>query len=355
MVDSLFLIPIVLFVFKNRFEYVGDEYLSKDQCNAIKGLLAILVVLTHIVARITSGILLRNIFSYLGYLCVSGFFFFSGYGLVVSYHLKGQKYAVRLLKKSVMLLALYGVYSVIYYACLEHYGLKEIAARFLTGETIAIHSWYIVEIILFYVAFALSLLICKNEKQIVAFNSIVTVLFMGCAIWMRWGDYWYISSLCYPLGMLWCEHRDCLDVKILQDKKKNLLALLLSFLLFALAFCVSGILKFKACDIIWLRNAVKGICSVTFGIFLVLLMTRIRFQSVVLKYLGYWSLDIYLCHGLFEHLLKDIIQSDFLFGLCVLLCSVVFAFIFCTARSMVWKIVNKYHRRKDVDSQSNVQ
>ena len=125
MVDSLFLIPIVLFVFKNRFEYVGDEYLSKDQCNAIKGLLAILVVLTHIVARITSGILLRNIFSYLGYLCVSGFFFFSGYGLVVSYHLKGQKYAVRLLKKSVMLLALYGVYSVIYYACLEHYGLRK--------------------------------------------------------------------------------------------------------------------------------------------------------------------------------------------------------------------------------------
>ena len=70
-----------------------ERNLSKDKCNCLKGVFAMVVLLHHLKQH--SGVFSDYavpsiIFQAMGYLSVAVFFFISGYGLAISWQKKGK-------------------------------------------------------------------------------------------------------------------------------------------------------------------------------------------------------------------------------------------------------------------------
>ena len=82
----IFLVLIMLYKIKfiKPFSIVNENYLSISTCRAYKGIFAIVIIFHHLAQKTENGLLFQ-LFSGIGYLGVSVFFFFSGYGLLRSY------------------------------------------------------------------------------------------------------------------------------------------------------------------------------------------------------------------------------------------------------------------------------
>ena len=63
------------------------SFLSKERTVALRGILALMVLICHLHARVElfSNSILGTLFASFGYLAVAVFFFLSGYGLTESY------------------------------------------------------------------------------------------------------------------------------------------------------------------------------------------------------------------------------------------------------------------------------
>ena len=71
----------------------SQSFLNKDNCINLRGVMAICIILCHVLLEIPSEDLgLSKVFFHCGYLCVSVFFFLSGYGLYVSQQKCGDYY-----------------------------------------------------------------------------------------------------------------------------------------------------------------------------------------------------------------------------------------------------------------------
>ena len=86
---DLFVLLLVVVALLDSTYYRGKgaffkEYLSKQNCGALKGLMAVMIVFHH-TAQCTRGGELFHSFHHFGYLLVAEFFFISGYGLMRRY------------------------------------------------------------------------------------------------------------------------------------------------------------------------------------------------------------------------------------------------------------------------------
>lgn len=122
-------------------------------CNSIREILALMILFHHIAQKATAGNYFPE-FKYLGFIPVSLFFFFSGYGLMKKY-MSDQDYSKGFIKKRIpTLLIPYIIVILLYwimYACYGHfYTFAEMCEILSRGYIIASASWYIVDIIILY-------------------------------------------------------------------------------------------------------------------------------------------------------------------------------------------------------------
>ena len=134
----------------------NDECLSLKSCNSYRGMFALVVILHHISQRVTCGYLLPD-FTRVGYLAVSVFFFLSGYGLLKK-HLSDDNYSRGFLQKRIpTILIPYILMTVLYWCVYAVLGdvksIEFLWNDFLkNGNLIVWFSWYVVAILLFYLA-----------------------------------------------------------------------------------------------------------------------------------------------------------------------------------------------------------
>ena len=83
----MFIVPILfvlMLLYKIKFSGIKtyhEDYLSLEKTNAIKGILAIIIVLHHLAVRLEDRMWLAPFNKNAGWLTVAWFFFFSGAGL----------------------------------------------------------------------------------------------------------------------------------------------------------------------------------------------------------------------------------------------------------------------------------
>ncbi len=79
-------------------------YLSKDNTDSLKGVLAILVLACHLRGQLSclNDTIVGQILTVSGYLAVSVFLFLSGYGLQTSYEKKGNEYIAGFQKQRIL-------------------------------------------------------------------------------------------------------------------------------------------------------------------------------------------------------------------------------------------------------------
>lgn len=147
-----------------------EDYLGAKYTNGIRGLLAVAVVLCHLTQQMQGGILFRITFTYVGPLCVAGFFFLSGYGCMTQYSEKGKYYLrgflpKRLISVWIPLLIVAGLLIVEKLAIHESVCILDIIRSFINGDYFVPYSGFVVALSFFYILFYIGAKLETNGKR----------------------------------------------------------------------------------------------------------------------------------------------------------------------------------------------
>lgn len=139
-------------------EYKKLDVLSRENMDCLKGIFAVCVLIHHLFQY--SGLFRRTILGLqlLGSWSVAIFFFFSGYGLLVSYKKSGENYIKKFFKNKIipfytiicLLIVIYLVENIILGKVVT---TLQIIKSFSFGGTIIGNGWYLQVQLLLYVLF----------------------------------------------------------------------------------------------------------------------------------------------------------------------------------------------------------
>ena len=344
MMDILVLIFLIVILFGIKYTHDNEEYLSLKTSNSIRGILALIVLFHHIAQRINSGYLFSE-FTKFGFLPVSVFFFFSGYGLMKK-HISEEDYSKGFIKKRIpSLLIPYLIVIFLYwlmYACYgEVYSFADMLDILSRGYIIASASWYIVDIIILYFVFYLSMkLFKKNNWLIILCNVIFNVILMLLFKNIGWGEYWYNTILISNLGMLWAFKEEVI-IKFI--KKSYYLVLPMIVLLFGVLWGNRSLVV-KLLNFEFASALVTTIIGILFTLIVIFISRKFIIGNKILNFVGKISLEVYLLQGIFVYIFiksARIISSDILTSLIVIVLTIVFGYVFNNLFSF---ILSKYKK-----------
>ena len=253
----------------------------------------------------------------LGYLSVGGFFFFTGYGLIVSSKRAG--YIRRFGKNRILPLYLfYGMLIFVYSAYEAMIGksisIQSFIQSFLFGGTLVPLGWYLQTSFIVYLLFwgiaAITDCIHVRVFGMGILLGIYCMLCKSCGL----ATTWYESILCVVFGMAWAQYKQQIDIAIERSSGILLFSAVFLFVVTALAQyvdCVALVAK--------MLSAVF-FCATIVTMSYILANTRIV-NNPVTQWLGKRSLGIYVVQGFFL-LMQTAYPS--VFGSTIMFCAVTF-------------------------------
>ncbi|MBQ4565412.1 MAG: acyltransferase [Oscillospiraceae bacterium] len=321
---------------------------SKDRTEALRGLLAVCVLLSHMTSCVDYQLpLVRfSIFAPVGVAC---FFFLSGFSLAKSATGKVGYFRSFLRKRLSKILLPYLVFLALYFlisVLILGDQVSKIYSSFRNGDPVS-HSWYVTAIIFFYLAFyaVFRSVDPHNRKAVlirIGFYSAVTFLYiMVTAVVLDLPDFWYKTCPMMIIGLGFGFFEDAVFSFL---KKRYFLLLLLMLLCSGVAYFIPSIwsLFLSAYSInIWLLNDI--LMGFFISLLLLLLLFKINFLNKVTGFLGKISFEIYLFHGLvMEVLLKFGLSSGRFRQECFGVLSVLFTVILSYGFSKLSSVLNRF-------------
>ena len=171
---------LLLYGVRIKQEVPQKGYLSKEQCNCIKGFFIVVVFARHIAPYLVkSGYsyslggdkLFHFIDSHIGQLLVVMFLFYSGYGVMESFKKKGIQYIEHIPKRRILTTLINFDVAIVFFLILNlvlniDYPIKKILFSFIGWESIGNSNWYIFVILCCYLSTYLTFkLIVRDENS----------------------------------------------------------------------------------------------------------------------------------------------------------------------------------------------
>ncbi len=289
-----------------------ENYLSKEQTNALKGIASCMVLICHLQANVDlfKSSIIGTVFSSFGYLAVSIFFFISGFGLYEQLKKAPDKKAYIQKFPHHRILPFYFLYGAVVLIYLvrdilvkQSVNFALVLKSFFFGGTIVDYGWYFQVQLLLYIAFFIVFTLMKKHQ----IKAITLLLLIYCAICvlLKIPTTWYQSVFCFSLGLLcsFCKDR-------LFSIKLNI-PLLTTF--FFMLFIITLLFGNKRILPEFLRMVIKIISSLSFVATITLLMRFLNIANTFTTVLGKYSFEIYILQGLFINGYRDIINNDILY------------------------------------------
>jgi peptidoglycan/LPS O-acetylase OafA/YrhL len=287
--------------------------IAKEVSVCLKGIFALMVLLHHFQQRtaIIAHPLLGKCFELLGFLSVSVFLFFSGFGLVFSYEKKGELYLENFARSRILSLYCINVFLILLSLIKNvvigvKVTLADVLSSMLFSGTIITYGWYIQTILLFYLLFFAFFRASKKDTTGLALTVLSVITYIAVSHFMDAAPATYISALSFVLGLILakCSH----GIQVLFKHKT--IVFLLSFSIFSTLIVLSLLTDNRN-----VRYLYRIIASPFFTI-TVLTTTEIicGFKKQIIvnritKMLGSISLEIYVAQGF----LFDIFRSDLIY------------------------------------------
>lgn len=355
-------------------EYVEEPW-NRQQSLMLQALACIGVVLHHVTQEVTGyGVIDKGpitIFNSIGILFTSLFFFFSGYGLVISVRTKEAYLKTFLWKRLPTILVPFWVANIIAVLVRIFYmqipmNTKDIIQYVLGLILINGNGWYIVEIFFLYLAFYLIFKMCKNQKVALVLLSAVSVILIMIGLhsghdtstigdhWFK-GEWWYNSTIVFVMG-LWVAH---FKDRILTFTKKHYRVLLItSTVLLVVAYVIEEYVRMVygyysvtpigqgiSNEAITLY-AQMALCLI-FTWVVLLLNLRISLGNKLLQGISVISMEIFLLHGIFLQCIFDVSQmSEAMLYIAVLACGIVTAIIVHLLDKVILTCIHRHVERK---------
>lgn len=313
--ELLFAVFFLLFLYKIEFG-VSDEFMSKEYTTSLRGVCALAIMLCHI--RITNFAPL-NVFNYLGNPIVGIFFFLSGYGMLTRIKQIGIDNYMNgfILKRCVPLFVEYIFVWIFNFVCMF---LVSGNFNFLK-EIITPHSWFIIMIEVLYIVFYIGYKLFKdNLKGLIIFVTIFELAVIIALSAFGVDECWYLSLLCFSGGMIY---------SVVNLNEKKTLPLIFGF--GALAVVATGaeyVLSDKP-KIIVLWALIYNVSVLSLAIVALSVGRYVRFKNPVFELCGKMSLEIYLLHGVFQFVFKEIkpiYNNSLLYGAMIILCTLLMSY-----------------------------
>lgn len=313
--ELLFAVFFLLFLYKIEFG-VSDEFMSKNYTTYLRGICALAIMLRHI--RITDFAPL-NVFDYLGNPIVGIFFFLSGYGMLTRIKQTGIDNYMNgfILKRCVPLFVEYIFVWIFNFVC-----MFLVSGNFdFLKKIITPYSWFIIMIEVLYIVFYIGYKLFKdNLKRLIIFVTISELALIIALSVFGVGECWYLSLLCFSGGMIY---------SVVNLNKKRTLPLIFGF--GALAVVATGaeyVLSDKP-KIIVLWALIYNVSVLSLAIVALSVGRYVRFKNPVFELCGKMSLEIYLLHGVFQFIFKEIkpiYNNSLLYGAMIILCTLLMSY-----------------------------
>jgi len=364
MMIAIYVVLLIILLFGAKFSGFNNthgDFLSLDNAKSIQGFV-ILVIILHHLSQDPAKVADLSFWANVGVLCVGIFFFYSGYGVIKSLQTK-ENYLKGFLKKRLLVVLIpFFLINFIYLIAGMISGAKYAPQEillYLTGmQLINSHAWYIIAIVIFYLAFYLLFKLIKKKSiafiGMAIFSSIYIVvsLSLGHGEWWLQGEWWFNTSFLFFLGMLIGEY----ETQTVAFARKFYWVLLpVCIAAFILVFMRSLYMldtysywaEYKGGSGIperWICLAWQLPAVILFVAVLLLVLIKLQLKNVILKFLGSICLEIYLIHNLFIELLRSSfihIQNDVLYVALVIVLSVASAWVIHLADSRLIALVAK--------------
>ena len=277
-----------------------QDYLSKDQCNVVKGFFILLVFLSHINSYILKcG---YNILSFgdtyyfkivgeIGQLMVVMFLFFSGYGVMESFKKKGDDYVLSMPKKRILTTLLNFDIAVLFFIVLNvvlrrPMTTSQIFLSFIAWDSVGNSNWYIFCILLCYSFSFLVLSLHGWSKMYLNNYGLIFIIFVFSILAMivlsyHKASWWYNTMLCFPFGMFFSEFKVKAFNLIRSSYSKFLISIFLLFFSFHfIPFSLSG-LSFN-------------IKSMLFSLIIISFMMKLELKNKYLRWFGERLFPLYI-------------------------------------------------------------
>lgn len=322
---------------------------SQQSSLPLRGFFMLLILFHHLSQQLNapgSLVFLQHI----GPLCVSYFFFESGYGLMKSVLTKEDYFHHFFRKRYSKLLLPFFLCNLIYLCVNRAFGVSYSSLRILkclTGmELVNTHAWFILTIMLFYLAFYFIFRFCNSCSLQYALLLVFQLLYAaycmhkGSGLQLFEGPWWFNSSSPFFVGVLFGSFEGAVLPFIKKNYRLFMTLCVPVFLLFhIISVYVNGVFPYQTQDMSplsprmlrsWFNLVWQSLSVNAFCVMVLLASLKIKCSNPLLCFLGKISLELYLIHGLFIQLFKGqlcTVQNDWLFIFLVLFCSVLSAWL----------------------------
>lgn len=293
----------------------SKQGLEIENMTIIKSLACIMVIVSHLCAQM-EGIGILALPANVGFLAVGMFFLCSGYGLTYSY-INKENYIQHFLKRRLLCILIPFWSANIIYIVLEQ---KELVGSNLIKSILGIdlvcgHFWYIQCIIVLYILFYICARIIKNKKVMV-FGLIL--LSIAYDVWWQIENAVIGQSLPFVLGIVFA-FSDLKWVKVkLNDFKKYILIIISFTIVFFVTFFIWSILRWHVKFPEYFISIIGIVCQNIFVLLIVLCAMGFISKSIIGKYIGKASYEIFLLHqisiDIFQNLFGDANLSVVIIG-----------------------------------------
>lgn len=304
-----------------------QTYLSPENTNCLKGLLALVIVAAHLRNNLTwlNDTIVGQLLTASGYLGVAIFFFFSGYGILFQYKKRGQDYLNSFLRnrwldiylKYLLLMVIY----LLFHALFGRFpSLTNLLFSLSFGGTLVYTGWYLQAILVLYLLFYLVIKFLPQKKPWLLTVGFVLALVAYCALCFafRCSILWYQSVLGFFFGLFVAWNKEAIDT-FLSKKRRDLWVLVGA----TLAFCITLLAGHFPLLPLPIQYGTKAASSVFFVAASMLLLRFVNIKNKITAYLGSLSFEIYVIHGFFLNLfLKEPLYiNDGIYIAAVFVCS----------------------------------
>ena len=264
---------------------LSKNYMSIKNTTAVKGAFMLLVFSRHF--KSYTGLYsvydqpFKNFDVMIGQLIVVMFFFYSGYGVYVSFLKKGIQYIKDFPRKRILLtfvnFALAVILFIIIDCCLGIWYEPSVYILAFTGYTSVGNScWYIFAALCLYGITWLGFIrLSKHPKWAILLTTLLTVGYIVVMMWLKQdGDWWYNTVIAYPFGMWYAYFKDDIEEVFYSRYDLYKIFLVLSIVGTGVLMTINDIFIFYECLVIF------------FASMIVLITMKIDIYNVVIYRIG---------------------------------------------------------------------
>lgn len=284
-----------------RVNHVGffEDFLEREQTDAIKGFFIMLVFLSHSMMEIREAgfnpvcamdAVGYRIHSEMGQLVVVSFLFYSGFGVMESIKKKGKEYLDHFPRRRLLNTLLNFDIAVLCFVVLNLFmgvkmDLRQIGWSLIGWDSVGNSNWYIFVILFCYlVSWISGKMHPYGGWKAVAMTTFLVLLGEAILSFLKHGQsWWYNTILCYPAGMFLSLYKETV-VSFFRKYYFLVLGLLLTLFLF---------LHFQK----WIP-AIHGLSfnvqSIVFALLIVLTTMKIKIGNRFLVWAGMCVFPIYI-------------------------------------------------------------